>query len=325
MTVREPVIDVALDEGEWRADAAAAAVRTLQQEPATLDPVWFYDERGSDLFDEITRLPEYHLTRAERSLLERRADTIADLGVRTFAELGSGTSEKSRVLLDAMTRTGSLHTYVPIDVSEQTLRDAANDLVHEYPGLSVHGIVGDFHATFGRIPRGGRRLVAFLGSTIGNLEPGQRQRFLFDLDCVLDRDDVFLLGIDLVKDVDRLLAAYDDAAGVTAEFNRNALRVLNAGLGTDFDPEAFVHRAVWNEAEQRIEMWLDARSAQTVHLPGVDAPLEFAAGSSIRTEISSKFSVDGMTAELSERNFVVDDAWVSDGEEFALLLAHPYC
>lgn len=321
----EPIIEVTLDENEWRESQAAQAVRSLQQSPPTLDPVWFYDKVGSDLFDEITRLPEYYLTRAERSLLVAHADEIAALGATALVELGSGTSDKTRVLLDAMTAQGSLQTYVPIDVSEQTLRDAAVSIASEYPTLSVHGIVADFHSCFERLPSSDRRLVAFIGSTIGNLDPAQRSRFLFDLDCALAREDRLLLGVDLVKDPDRLLAAYNDSAGVTAEFNRNALRVLNAELGSDFDAEQFVHRAIWNDEERRIEMRLHAETDQSVKLPGVDHPLTFAAGTELRTEISSKFTVEGMTEELWTRNFEVDTVWVSEGNEFALFLAHPYC
>ena len=321
----EPIIEVTLDENEWREGQAAQAVRSLQESPPTLDPVWFYDKVGSDLFDEITRLPEYYLTRAERSLLLAHADEIAALGATALVELGSGTSDKTRVLLDAMTAQGSLQTYVPIDVSEQTLRDAAVSIASEYPTLSVHGIVADFHSCFERLPTSERRLVAFIGSTIGNLDPAQRSRFLFDLDCALTREDRLLLGVDLVKDTDRLLAAYNDSAGVTAEFNRNALRVLNAELGSDFDAEQFVHRAIWNDEERRIEMRLHAETDQSVKLPGVDHPLTFAAGTELRTEISSKFTVEGMTEELWTRNFEVDTVWVSEGNELALFLAHPYC
>lgn len=321
----EPIIEVTLDENEWRESQAAQAVRSLQQSPPTLDPVWFYDKVGSDLFDEITRLPEYYLTRAERSLLVAHADEIAALGATALVELGSGTSDKTRVLLDAMTAQGSLQIYVPIDVSEQTLRDAAVSIASEYPTLTVHGIVADFHSCFERLPASERRLVAFIGSTIGNLDPAQRSRFLFDLDCALTREDRLLLGVDLVKDTDRLLAAYNDSAGVTAEFNRNALRVLNAELGSDFDAEQFVHRAIWNDEERRIEMRLQAETDQSVKLPGVDHPLMFAAGTELRTEISSKFTVEGMTEELWTRNFEVDIVWVSEGNEFALFLAHPYC
>ena len=321
----EPLIEVTLDENEWREEQAARAVRSLQEASPTLDPAWFYDTAGSDLFDEITRLPEYYLTRAERSLLHAHAGEIAAWGATALVELGSGTSDKTRVLLDAMVAEGSLETYVPIDVSEQTLRDAVRSLSKEYPKVAMHGIVADFHGCFERIPKAEKRLVAFLGSTIGNLDPAQRARFLFDLDCALTRDDCILLGIDLVKDPDRILAAYNDSAGVTAAFNRNALRVLNEELGSNFEPDQFTHRAVWDNDQHRIEMRLHAESDQTVIVPAVEEPLFFPAGSEIRTEISSKFTIERMTEELWNRNFVVDKVWVTEGNEFALIRSQPYC
>jgi L-histidine N-alpha-methyltransferase len=214
---------------------------------------------------------------------------------------------------------------VPIDVSEQTLRNAVVSLAAEYPGLAFHGIVADFHGCFKRLPASERRLVAFLGSTIGNLDPMQRSRFLFDLDCALTREDRLLLGVDLVKDTNKLLAAYNDAAGITAAFNRNALHVLNAELGSNFDPGLFTHHAIWNEQDHRIEMHLRAETDQTVSLPELAEPIVFAAGSDLRTEISSKFTVEGITKELWDHNFVVDTAWVSADDEFALLVAQPYC
>jgi L-histidine Nalpha-methyltransferase len=324
MSVAEPRIDVLLAEEDWRAEMAMAARRTLCADPPTLDPVWFYDERGSRLFDEITRLPEYYLTRAERGLLSRHAPDISALGADTLVELGSGTADKAMLLLDPMIRSG-LHKYVPFDVSETTLREAIDGLTAAHPSLQMHGVVGDFRRHLGALPAGGRRVVALLGSTIGNLAPADRHRFLVDLDCVLDRNDRFLLGIDLVKAEHRLVRAYDDAAGVTAEFNRNALRVLNAELGSDFDPSAFDHVARWDPDEQWMEMRLRAGSEQVVTLPGLEEPLRFAPGREIRTEISAKFTVEGMRAELWDGGFVLEHAWVSDNDEFALLFAHPYC
>ena len=325
MTVAEPVIDVHLAADAWRDAVAEGARRSLAADPPYLDPVWFYDEHGSDLFDAITRLPEYYPTRAERSLLVAHASEIAAVGVDTLVELGSGTSDKTTVLLDAMSAAGTLASYVPFDVSEETLRAAVAQLSVRYPGVTMHGVIGDFHHHLGELPDGGRRMVAFLGSTIGNFAPAARRRFLVDLDCALDHQDRFLLGIDLVKDPARLVAAYDDAAGVTAEFNRNALTVLNGALGSDFDPDAFEHVARWDPEERWIEMRLRALHDQQVVVPGLDAPLAFAAGDELRTEISAKFTLDGMTEELWQCGFVVDDAWVADDDEFALLLARPYC
>src|SRR5579863_9543585 len=235
-------MDVHLSEADLRG-ALEADVRTgLTAEHKWLPPVWFYDDRGSQLFDDITRLPEYYLTRAERSLLEDHAPQIAaSARADTLVELGAGTCDKSRVLLDAMEATGELRRYVPLDVSDGTLLTAATALADEYPGLLVHAVVGDFHLHIDQVPSEGRRLIAFLGSTIGNLTPDQRARFLFDLDCMMTHGDRLLLGTDLVKDRARLLAAYDDAQGITAAFNRNVLHVLNRELHASFDPTLFDH------------------------------------------------------------------------------------
>lgn len=325
MKLAEPTIDVHLAAAEWRESIAEAALRSLTADPPYLDPVWFYDERGSELFDAITRLPEYYPTRAERALLVAHAGEIARCGADTLVELGSGTSDKTTVLLDAMVAAGGLERYVPFDVSEETLRHASASLSERYPGLVVHGVVGDFHRHLGEIPLGGRRLIAFLGSTIGNLQPAERRRFLVDLDCTLEHHDRLLLGIDLVKDPARLVEAYDDAAGVTAEFNRNALRVLNEALGSNFDPEAFEHVAVWDAEHRWIEMRLRATGDQEVKVPGLDEPIRFAAGGELRTEISAKFSIEESTAELYDSGFVVERVWTDDDEDFALLLAAPLC
>jgi L-histidine N-alpha-methyltransferase len=318
-------VDVHLSLDAWKADRAHAAARSLTATPRTLDPHWFYDEHGSDLFDQITRLPEYYPTRAERSILEARAHEIAACGASVLVELGSGTSDKTTLLLDAMAACGALDGYVPFDVSEETLRSAAARLAERYPALAIHGVVGDFHHHLGEIPRDGRRLIAFLGGTIGNLRPHQRRRFLFDLDCVLHRDDALLIGIDLVKDPARLIAAYDDRAGTTAEFNRNALRVVNRELGGNFDPEAFDHVARWDPDARWIEMRLRTRRAQTVRLIGPGLTLELAEGEEILTEISAKFVLDEFVEELYRCGFVTKETWVSPGDEFALVLAHPYC
>lgn len=316
-------IDVHLDAGAWRDDQAAAARRSLADRPPHLAPVWFYDEHGSDLFDQITRLPEYYPTRTERDLLIRHADELAALGADTLVELGSGTSDKTTTLLDAMVAAGSLRTYVPFDVSEETLRQAADQLAHRYPSTDIHGIVGDFHHHLGTVPSGDARMIAFLGSTIGNLDPAERARFLGGIAAAMGPDDTFLLGLDLVKDTSTLLAAYDDAAGVTAAFNRNALRVLNDELGCDFDVDGFHHEARWNPADSWIEMHLVADGHQRVTVPGLDRPVEIADGRSIRTEISTKFTVDGMGDELAAAGLEVSRACVAPDDAFALLLATP--
>jgi len=309
---------------EARAAALEADVRAgLTATPKSLPPVWFYDERGSQLFDEITRLPEYYLTRAEHSILTEHADDIAQrCGADTLVELGSGTSEKTRLLLDAMRRTGGLRRFVPFDVSEEVLRGAATDIAEHY-GLGVHAVVGDFHRHLRDIPDDGRRLVAFLGSTIGNLTPTQRHRFFDDLAATMTPDESLLIGTDLVKDEARLLAAYDDSLGVTAAFNRNVLDVVNRELDGDFDPMAFDHVAVWNADERWIEMRLRARRAEHVTLQVLDLEVAFTAGEDLLTEISAKFTPEQLRRELAGSNFVVEDTWTDSGGDFLLTLAHP--
>lgn len=291
-----------------------------------LSPVWFYDERGSRLFDEITRLPEYYPTRTERSILTAHApEIVAAADASTLVELGSGTSEKTRLLLDAMAATGKLTRFVPFDVSEEVLHDAARDIAAAY-GIDVCAVVGDFEHHLDAIPRhGDHRLVAFLGSTIGNLAPRQRHRFFVDLDCTMDFDDRLLLGTDLVKPVARLLAAYDDSRGVTAEFNRNVLRVLNAELGADFDVDAFEHVACWNKRERWMEMRLRACGRQHVTVPALDLEVTFEDGETLRTEISAKFTRGQVEDELWEAGFVVEQMWTDPARDFLLTLARPYC
>lgn len=318
-------IDVHVAPDERRVALERDARAGLTASPKSLPPVWFYDERGSLLFDEITRLPEYYLTRAERSILVAHASEIAAAaGTDVLVELGSGTSEKTRLLLDALTAGGRLRRFVPFDVSEEVLRAAAADISASY-GVAVHAVVGDFNRHLGQMPRGGRRLIAFLGSTIGNLTPAERSRFLFDLDAAMDHDDRLLLGTDLVKDRGRLLAAYDDAAGVTAAFNRNVLAVLAAELGADVDPDAFDHVAYWDEQERWIEMRLRSRRDQEVKILGLDLTVAFAAGEELRTEISAKFTPEGVAEELWAAGFVVEATWTDADGDFLLTLARPYC
>jgi L-histidine Nalpha-methyltransferase len=321
-----PSIDVHLSGDDLR-DALERDVRAgLSAEQKWLPPVWFYDDRGSELFDEITRLPEYYLTRAERGLLEAHAPEIASLsGADTLVELGAGTCDKSRVLLDAMRANGTLRRYVPLDVSDGTLWAAANALAGEYPDVVVHAVVGDFHEHIDRVPSEGRRLVAFLGSTIGNLTPDQRARFLFDLDCIVGHEDRLLLGTDLVKDPGRLIAAYDDAAGVTAAFNRNVLTVLNRELHASFDPRLFDHVARWDEEARWIEMRLRSQVDQVVTIGDLGLDVTFGRGEDLLTEISAKFTVESVEEELFAAGFVAEAAWVAPGDEFLLTLARPYC
>jgi L-histidine N-alpha-methyltransferase len=294
--------------------------RGLGSVPRTLPPKWLYDDRGSDLFDQITRLPEYYPTEAERSLLVAHADEIVQAsGAATLVELGSGTSDKTRTLLDAFTADGSLRRFVPVDVSEATLHAAAEQLAARYPGLVVEPLVGDFTLHLGRLPVGDRKVVAFLGGTIGNFYVEERAAFLGALADSVEPGDWLLLGTDLVKDADRLVAAYHDSAGVTAEFIRNSLVVLNRELGADFDLDAFTYVPLWDPAMERIDMRLRAESPQRVTLPGADLVVDLAAGEEIRVEISTKFRPEILRRELAASGFAVEHLW-TDGD-FALTLA----
>jgi L-histidine N-alpha-methyltransferase len=305
-------------------DIKAEVRRGLTATPKWLSPVWFYDERGSQLFDEITRLPEYYPTRTERAILLENAGKMAAMAdAEVLVELGSGTSEKTRILLDAMRDQGSLRAFVPFDVSEETLLDAAAAINVEYPGVEVHAVVGDFHLDLGLIPRWGRQMIAFLGGTIGNLIPEERTPFLSAIAALLEGDDTFLLGTDLVKDPARLVAAYDDAAGVTAEFNRNVLRRLNAELGADFDLDRFQHIALWNDEERWIEMRLRSFGEQHVHIEGLDLDITFAEGEDLLTEISAKFTPDGIADELEAAGLSIREAWTDPAGDFQLTLAGP--
>jgi L-histidine Nalpha-methyltransferase len=303
-----------------RADARAG----LTASPKVLPPKWFYDEEGCRLFDEITRLPEYYPTRSERVILARHAgDIAARTSADTLVELGSGTSEKTRLLLEALSAHGSLRRFVPFDVSEPTLRDAASAIELDYPSVDVHAVVGDFERHLDRLPGGGTRLVAFLGSTIGNLDPDGRARFYRSIAAGLAPDDALLLGTDLIKDPRRLEAAYDDSAGVTAAFNRNVLSVLNRELAADFAPERFAHIARWNPAEEWIEMHLRSQGTQTVRVHELDLRVEFADGEKMRTEISAKFRRERVEAELAAAGLALAAWWTDPAGDFALSLSVP--
>jgi L-histidine N-alpha-methyltransferase len=317
-----PRIDVLYRPGA-RAEALREDVATgLTATPKHLSPQWFYDERGSQLFDAITRLPEYYLTDRERDLLGEHADDVADLtDANTLVELGSGTSEKTRLLLDAFAQHGSLRRFAPFDVSEETLRQSAAAIEDEYAGIEVHGVVGDFHKHLAFLPEGRRRMIAFLGSTIGNLEPDERQQFLTSVARVLAPGEALLLGADLVKDVSRLVAAYNDSAGVTAEFNRNMLLVLNRELRADFDLGRFEHEGRWNAEEEWIEMLLRSDREQVVHVRELDLDVPFAAGEELRTEISAKFRRDRLERELDAAGFDTAAWWEHSTGDFALVLA----
>jgi L-histidine N-alpha-methyltransferase len=301
-----------------RADVRAGLTAT----PKTLPPKYFYDARGSELFDEITRLPEYYLTRAETSILQRHAAQIAELAqCESLIELGSGTSAKTRLLLRALIDSGTLREFVPFDLDPAVLTDATDALVGEYPGLRIAPIVGDFTRDLGAVAVAGRRMIVFLGSTIGNLEPAARAAFLTQVAAALRPGDTFLLGTDLVKDATRLQRAYDDAAGVTADFNRNVLRVVNRELEANFDIDEFQHVAVWDAASEWIEMRLRSVREQQVTIRDLGLTVQFAAGEEMRTEISAKFRRDTIEAELAAAGLKTLRFWTDAQGEFGLTLA----
>ncbi|MFJ4808943.1 L-histidine N(alpha)-methyltransferase [Streptomyces longwoodensis] len=305
-------------------DATDAALRAdvlhgLTTTPKTLPPKWFYDAHGSALFELITDLPEYYPTRAEREILDARATEIAAAsGARTLVELGSGSSEKTRLLLDALT---GLRAYVPVDVSESALTGAGQALAAERPRLEVHALIADFTRPLELPDTPGPRLVAFLGGTIGNLLPTERARFLASVRALLAPGDALLLGTDLVKDEQVLVRAYDDAAGVTAAFNKNVLAVVDRELGADFDLDAFDHVALWDAEQEWIEMRLRSRTAQTVKVPALGLAVDFAAGEELRTEVSAKFRQDGVRAELAEAGLELSHWWTDTEGRFALSLS----
>ena len=294
----------------------------LASSPKSLPPKWFYDAVGSDLFDQITRLPEYYPTRAEAEILRARAAEIASVaGADTLVELGSGTSEKTRVLLDALRDGGALRRFVPFDVDATMLSSAAEAIQGEYPGIEIAAVCGDFEEHLAKIPKGGRRLFVFLGSTIGNLKPAAREEFLAGLVVALQPGDSLLLGTDLVKDTSRLVAAYDDAAGVTAAFNRNVLAVINRELNADFDIEAFRHVARWNPDEERMEMSLRSDRAQRVHVAALNMTVDFEAGEQVLTEVSCKFREARVAEELAQAGLRLTQWWTDAAGDFGLSLS----
>ncbi len=309
------------------ADSAHEALRRdvsvgLGKTPKSLPPKWFYDEVGSVLFDQITRLPEYYPARAESQILRACSVEIASASrADTVVELGSGTSEKTRILLNALRERGALRRYVPFDVDAGVLSVAAGAIAHDYPAIEIDAICGDFQEHLAQIPAIGRRLFVFLGSTIGNLTRGPRAEFLATLAAVLRPGDTLLLGTDLVKDTRRLVRAYDDDAGVTARFNRNVLAVINRELDADFDLDAYQHVACWNDSEQRIEMWLRAKRHQRVRLGALGMIVEFAAGEAMLTEVSCKFRADGVATELADAGLRRTRWWTDDAGDFGLSLA----
>ena len=314
-------VDVHLEPADLARALRSDVASGLSTTPKVLPPKWFYDHAGSLLFDEITRLPEYYPFRREREILEREAAAVAEFGADTLVELGSGSSEKTRLCLDAMVDHGSLARYVPFDVSEGFLRQSAGEIKREYPDIEVHAVVGDFEHHLGELPRGGRRLVAFLGGTIGNFEPAARKGFLADLCATMGPGDGLLLGTDLVKDEDRLVAAYDDAAGVTAEFNRNVLKVVNRELAGDFDPDAFEHVALWDADAAWIEMRLRSRRDQTVRVRALELETTFGEGEAMRTEISAKFTRERIADELGAAGLHLEEWWTDAAGDYGLSLS----
>jgi L-histidine N-alpha-methyltransferase len=296
--------------------------RALRAHPRTIPPRWLYDDRGSALFEAITRLPEYYPTEAERRILAAHSSDIARRsGATTVIELGSGTSDKTRTLLDAFVAHGAIERFVPLDVSEATLLDAAAQLRQRYPDLEVEPVVGDFTHHLGRLPDGGTRLVAFLGGTIGNFYLEERRAFLGALADVLARGDWLLLGVDLIKSIDRIVAAYDDAEGLTDAFIRNALEVINRELDADFDVGNFDYVPFWDGREHRVDMRLRACEPETAHIGALDLDVALEAGEELRVEISTKFDRDAIGAELVEAGFETPQFLTDPADDFALVLA----
>src|ERR1700730_8709878 len=328
LTPPEPVVQTAIRidshlGGAHERSLADDALDGLTRPFKELPPKHFYDARGADLFDQICELPEYYPTRAERAILEAAAEELAELtGAVELVELGSGTAAKTRVLLDALDAAGTLRRYIPVDVTESMVRDCAEELTSEYPGLRVHGVIGDFERHLDQVPPAvGPRIVAFLGGTIGNFPPGSRRRFLRKTARLLGPEDYLLMGTDLVKDPRALEAAYDDAQGITAEFNRNVLRVLNRELRADFDPDDFEHVALFDHENEWIEMRLRARREHTTLVRNLDLSVHFDAGEELRTEISAKFTPARLERDLSAAGLQLV-RWLTDPERlFALTLS----
>lgn len=289
-----------------------------------LPPKLFYDDRGSELFDRITQLPEYYPTRCEREILNRRApEIVATSEAEELVELGSGFASKTRALLYAMAGAGTLRRYVPVDVSPLVVERCAEELCEIYPGLVVHGLIADFGRDLQHIPDGERRMFAFLGGTVGNLHRDERLRFFSEIRDLMADDDTLLLGTDLVKDVEELEAAYNDSEGVTAEFNLNALEVLNRELDADFPPDRFEHVAFFNEDESWIEMRVRSLDDRVVRIEGAGIDVELGAGEEIRTEISTKFTRTGVAADLADAGLRLEQFWTDAGDRFGLGLAAP--
>ena len=314
-------VDVLRDEADGRPVLYEETLRSLRADVKALPPVWLYDERGSRLYDEITRLPDYYLPRRESEILRDRASAIAKrTRARTLVELGAGSANNIRLLLDELDIAGTLERFVPLDVSEQTLRASAQSIAAAYPRVFVHAIVGDFERDLGVLAGYDRRLIAFLGSTIGNLDTEQRGRFLRTLGTALSQDDALLLGLDLVKDVARLEAAYNDSGGVTEAFVRNALAAVNRELDGTFEQQRFVYEARWDPEHEWMDIGLRARQAHTVTLHGLDLQVAFEAGEPLRVEISCKFRREQFELEARQSGLRVESWWTDREGDFAVAL-----
>jgi L-histidine N-alpha-methyltransferase len=315
-------IERLLDDADRRSALYDETFWSLRERPKSLPAVWLYDERGSLLFEQITRLPEYYLTRSEREILVGRAAEIAArTGAETLVELGSGTSEKTTLLLDALAAAGTLERFVPVDVSEEVLRASAQAIAARYERVGVHAIVGDFERHLAAVPAGGRRLVAFLGSTIGNLQPARRADLLAAIAATLEPGDAFLLGVDLVKDRARLEAAYHDSAGVTETFVRNGLVVVNRVLRADFDQTLLAFTPYWDAEHEWMDIGFTARAAHVVRVEELESIVSLAAGERLRLEVSAKFRRDGIARELAAVGLHLTAWWTDRRDDFALLLA----
>lgn len=294
----------------------------LQQTPKRLPPKWFYDDRGSELFEQITRLEEYYPTEAERSILSERSGDIATAsGADTLVELGSGAADKTRVLLDGMSRTGQLARFVPFDVSEGILRSSSADLLNDYPELDIHGVVGDFEHHLSEIPTVGRKLTALLGGTVGNFDPVERRAFLQNIVAGMKPGDSFLLGTDLVKDIDRLELAYNDPQGITADFNMNVLTVLNNRVDANFNPDNFEHYAKFDTDNEWIDIRLRSLVDQDIRVAELDLDIHFDEGEFLHTEISAKFRKEKVRAEVAEVGLELTEWWTDDRGDYALSLS----
>jgi L-histidine N-alpha-methyltransferase len=317
-------VEVVVTEAEGREAVYEATRLSLQAEPKELPAVWLYDERGSRLYEEITCLPAYYLPRREGEILSERAPEIARLTqASTLAELGAGSANNTRLLLDALEATGTLERFVPLDVSGRALQASAETIAAAYPRLAVQAIVGDFERDLGLLPRSGRRLIAFLGSTIGNLYPAQRATLLAALADELSPEDGLLIGIDLVKDPARLRAAYTDPGGVTETFVRNALTAANRELEATFEQRRFAYEARWDPEHEWMDIGFSAREAHSVSVGGLELELAFGKGEPLRVEVSSKFRREWFEGEAAQAGLRVGHWWTDGAGDFAVALVQP--